>query len=289
MNRPLIVLEDGVEVLGTTGDLDAFNYGGGVFFRTPNRKELYWQFWGEPEVGKNYRVYTAPIPDDMIDHFEITTQDLCMVSELEISTIRSMLRSKKLKDRFELIQMILELVGPSGMAEGEIVAPWQLVAQWGDVFGIDSGKYPELDFEDYIIRKKDENKYETGTVDGLYLGKFKKKKELLAAIADHIEDQAAYDANVFYERKDGDLELILWEREEFIGKSKENRSKMVSGLWKRSVKKYIHKEMYKRDGARRLKEAKDIMRHRRKVASRHSRKDRLERARAVGKAIEELR
>lgn len=67
-------MEENVEVLGTTGDVSALDYGGGVVFRHPDG-HIVWEFWDEAEEGPpspiegdpnfedRYTVYSVHLPD----------------------------------------------------------------------------------------------------------------------------------------------------------------------------------------------------------------------------------
>lgn len=104
MKRPIITLEDGTEVLETTGDVDAFAHGGGVLFREPRRRDLFWTFWSERELGeKNFLVFTAPVPSNVIEFFEPDLSEVALVSGISIRDLRKLGRSKDPSERMQIM------------------------------------------------------------------------------------------------------------------------------------------------------------------------------------------
>ena len=186
MKRPILTLEDGVEVLTTTGDVDAFMHGGGVLFREPRRREIFWTFWEPRKNGdKNFIVFTAPVPDNIIEYFKPDIHELMIISGLKKPDIIRLSRSKNPIERLDIVMLILDCNGPSRIDpnhEPKIVSFFELSKQWGILFGYDHNSTTKIECDDFIIRERD-SYYECGSVDGKYLGKYHSYKEALCAVA----------------------------------------------------------------------------------------------------------
>ena len=235
MQRPIITLEDGTEVLGTTGDVDAFEHGGGVLFRPPSSRDLFWSFWEpRPSGDKCYRVFTAPVPDDVLSHFAPDMSELSLVSGLDSRELKRMSRSHRPKDRLNVVMLIRECSGPSRVDpshEPEVLSPWDLTDRWGPVFAQDTSEVPMVDYEDFIILETPHEDYECGRVDGRYLGRFATYKESLCSIADAMNQWGCPDSNVYHEHAKGKLELVLWDPETFEGKTSPRRRSLPESRW----------------------------------------------------------
>lgn len=290
--RPIITLEDGTEILETTGDVDAFEHGGGVLFRTPRRKDVYWQFWREREMGtKNYAVFTAPVPLNVIDFYQPDINELCEFGEIDRQAVRRLSRSKKPKDRLRIVMAICEVYGPSRVDpdhEPELMTPWDLAHRWGAVFERGVDEIPAIEADDYIVRESKFGDYESGCVDGTYFGRFRTYKEALCAVANHIEKVGSWDSNVMHEHAPGKLELVVWDPNEFMGKLKSRRGKLPVAGWKLAMKKYSDDERMKAAIRKRNSKRKSTMKRRRRQAQRLQQQERIERARAMRKAYEEI-
>lgn len=289
--RPIITLEDGTRVLETTGDLDAFEHGGGVLFQEPKRRETYWQFWGPREPGeKNYEVFTAPVPSNVIEIFEPDIRELCKYSELEIQTVRRMSRSRDPKERLQVVVAMREVYGASSIDpnhEPEVITPWELAERWGSVFGKDLGEVPEIEYDDYIVRETKSGQWECGCVDGTYFGRFDRYKYCLCAIAEHMREIGTMRPNVMHEHERGKLELIVWDPSEFLNKKLPRRGTMPGPRWRAHVRMYANARDRAQGIAKRASRQKSIMKKRKRAKQRIRQNDLIERARAMRKNAEE--
>ena len=292
MKRPIITLEDGTEVLDTTGDVDAFEHGGGVLFRAPDRRGTFWTFWSARELGeKNYRVFTAPIPPDVIEYFDPDLKELALVSGIELREVRKLSRSKNPAERLQLVMAIRDCSGASRVDpahEPELMSVHELSERWGAVFGIDAGDIPMVDYEDFIIRETPFKDYECGSVDGKYLGRHKEYKHALCAIADCMKEWGRDRSNVFHEHEHGKLELVVWERETFVGKIPKRRGKLPEARWRNSMKRYVTSEIRRKGIDKKAEAQRNVTRDRRRAKSRIAQKDRVERARTMRRSMEEI-
>lgn len=288
MKRPIITLEDGVEVLRTTGDINAFEHGGGVLFRAPRRRDIFWTFWSARKLDeKFYRVFTAPVPDDVILFFNPDIDELHSVSKIHKKDLKNMGRSKNPIDRLELVMLIQECCGSSSVdpsREPEILSIYELSDRWGHVFGIDSREVPKLDFEDFILREH-EGGYECGSVDGKYLGIFPEYKNALCAIADCMSILSRGGANVFHEHPDGQLEIVAWDPSTFIGKIPARRGKLSDMRWRNAMRRYVRAEISSKTPPR---SSSNVFRDRRRAKAKLNQIDRLGRAREIRQSLEKV-
>lgn len=289
--RPILTLEDGTRVLDTTGDLDAFEHGGGVLFQEPRRHETYWQFWNAREEGeKNYEVFTAPIPSNVIEVFEPDLLELCKYSELEMQTVRRMSRSKDPKERLQVVIALREVYGASAIDphhEPEIITPWELAERWGNVFGKDLGEIPEVEYDDYLVRETASGHWECGCIDGAYFGRFEKYKHCLCAIAEHMRDIGTMHPNVMHEHARGKLELIVWDPQDFLNKKIPRRGVVPGPRWRAHVRMYANAQERADGIAKRLAREKSIMKKRKRAKQKLRQRDNLERAKALRRSLEE--
>ncbi len=290
--RPILVLEDKTRVLDTTGDLDAFEHGGGVLFQEPKRKEVYWQFWGEREMGeKNYAVFTAPIPSNIIEIYEPDIRELCQYSELEIQTVRRLARSKDPKERLQIVMALREVYGASALDpnhEPEILTPWELAHRWGDVFGKELEGVAEVEYDDYIIRESNDGRYECGCVDGTYFGHYEKYKHCLCVIAQHMQEIGDPRPNVMHEHDRGKVELVLWDPAEFLSKNIVRKKVVAGPRWRAHMRIYVNGQKIADGIAKRAGKTKSIMKKRKQAAQRLRQKDNLERAKAMRRSLESI-
>jgi len=291
MKRPIIRLENGIEVLKTTGDVDALAHGGGVLYREPRFREFYWTFWEERSVGqKNFEVFTAPVPSDVIEYFEPDMRELSTVSGYEIRELRKMGRSKDPIERLRVVQEIRNCNGPSKVDPGrtpESVSPFEMAERWGEVFDVSTKNIPMIEYEDYLVREIREGSYECGCVDGTYLGRYEDFKYALCAVADHMKKTAQSESNLFYEHEFGMIEIVKWEPETFIGKLPRRRGKLPEAGWRNLTKRYLRSESRKQGIDKRLKSQKQVTRQRKRRMAKQSQQARIERARSIGKSREE--
>ncbi len=292
MKRPIITLEDGTEVLDTTGDVDAFEYGGGVLFRAPDRRGIFWSFWSGRDLGeKNYRVFTAPIPLDVIEFFEPDPNELSKISEIHIRDIRKMGRSKNPIERLQVVMAIRDCDGASRVDpahEPEIVSLYELSARWGAVFGLETDKVSMIELEDFIIRETVHKDYECGCVDGTYLGRHTEYKHALCAIADFMKHYGLERSNVFHEHEQGQLELVVWELETFVDKIPKRRAKLPEARWRNAMKRYVTSEILRKGITKQTQGQRNVVKERRRASARIAQKDRVARARAMRRSMEEI-
>jgi hypothetical protein len=285
--RPIITLEDGTQVFKTTGDVDGIEHGGGVLFREPRYREVYWTFWEERPPGqKNFEVFTAPIPSDVIDHFDPDIRELELVSGWRARDLRRMGRSKKPLERFEIVKAIKECNGASSVDPSkspEIISPYEMRNRWGAVFdGV-----PMLEYDDFLVRESKRGDYECGCVDGTYLGRHETFKKSLCAIADHMHKNGMMESNVFLEHDFRVLELVQCEIEGFIGKVTPRRGKLPEAHWRNLMKKYVKSEVRKKGINKRLKSQKQVAKQRQRQATKNSQQRRIERARQFRRSVDE--
>lgn len=292
--KPILTLEDGTQVLETTGDQDAFDYGGGVIYLEPKGRYAYWQFWRarDPDQ-KNYEVWTAPIPRDVLAHFSgVDISELCIVGDMDVKQVRKDSRSRNLRERAALVGVICDALGPSAVdpdGEPDIISPFELKARWGPIFGADLDGVPQVDIEDYIIRDRSPSGFECGCVDGTYLGRYKKYEECLNVIAGHIANaHQDREPNVFHEHEPGALELIEWDRSRAKPAKPPTRCKFPMAPWRHAMRRYAA-ETNKLERARREKQRGDkVLRARQRAASIAEKKRRRDKVRNIRKNIEEM-
>jgi len=292
MKRPIITLEDGTEVLETTGDVDAFAHGGGVLFREPRRRDLFWTFWDEREPGeKNFLIFTAPIPEDVIGFFEPDLNEVVMVTGINIRDLRKMGKSKDPSERLQIMVALRDCYGPSSIdpeGDPEMVSYHELAARWGDVFSRHPGDIPMVDYDDFIVRETKYNDYECGCVDGKYLGRYSEYRFALCAIADFMKENGISGSNVFHEHEFGKLELVAWEPDTFVGKLTKRRAKLPEARWRNLMLKYSTQEIERKGIERRTSSQKNSIKRRQRRASQLANKRKIERARDMRRSSEEI-
>lgn len=291
MKRPVVTLSNGTEVLDTTGDVDALAFGGGVVYREPRFREAYWTFWStRPRGQKNFEVFTAPIPSEILEYFEPDVRELSMASGYTSSEIRKLSRSRNPLERLKIVMAIRDCNGSSRVDRAhtpEEVTPFEMAERWGEVFDISTDGIPMIEYGDYLVRETKTGAYECGSIDGNYLGKFDKFKFALCAVADDMRKNGVTEANLFHEHEFGKLELVRWEPETFIGKLPRRRGKLPEAHWRNLVKRYIRSESRKKRIDSRLKSQKQVIRQRKRRMAKSSRQARIERARSIGKDSKE--
>ena len=292
MKRPIITLEDGTEVLETTGDVDAFAHGGGVLFREPRRRDVFWTFWEERDPGeKNYLVFMAPLPHNVIEFFEPDLKEVAFVTGFEIRDLRRMGRSKNPSERLQVLMALRDCYGPSSIdpsRDPELVPRHELARRWGDVFAAYPEDIPMVDYDDFIVRETSYGDYECGCIDGRYLGRHSKYKHALCAIADFMREKGLEGSNVYHEYEHGDLELVAWEPETFVGKIPKRRAKLPEARWRNSMSKYVTEEIKRKGIESRTKNQRNIIKERKRKAARYSHENKIERARAMRRSSEEI-
>jgi len=291
MKRPIITLEDGTEVLETTGDLDALEYGGGVLFREPRRRDVFWSFWSErPDGQKFFELFTAPVPSDIIEFFKPDLKEIALVSGIELRDIRRLAKSKNPVERLEIVQAIRDCNGPSSVDPSrtpERVSPFEMANRWGAVFDVAPEGVPMIEMDDFLVRETKYGNYECGCVDGNYLGRFDTFKKALCAVADYMHQHGLAESNLYHEHEFGKLELVGWEPETFIGKLPRRRGKLPESPWRNLMKKYINSETRKKGVGKRLKAQKQVVRQRQRRMAKSNQQARIERARDFRRAASE--
>jgi hypothetical protein len=119
-------LEDDVEVLGTTGDVNALDYGGGVIFRHPDG-HVVWEWWdeqdegapsplhGDPNFAGKYTVYSVHVPDpgEVMSWYDwVDYADMGNSMDMTVGEYRELCRSKNPIDRVRVIEDIEGYHGP---------------------------------------------------------------------------------------------------------------------------------------------------------------------------------
>ena len=289
--KPIITLEDKTEVLETTGDVDAFEHGGGVLFREPVHKDCYWQFWREREDGqKNYVVFTAPVPDNVLEFFNADIKELSTYADIQTQTIRRLSRSKDPKERLQVVIAMRDVHGPSAIDPGqdpEVLTPWELNERWGEVFGNIPGEIPPIDHDDYVIREARQGGYECGCVDGTYFGRFSVYKHALCAIAEHMRHTDSH-ANTMFEHEPGKLELVIWDPEDFLDRHHEPLAKRNQVRWRTFVRQFTDDHRRARSMQKRGQKQKSIMKKRARAKQKLEQRDRIAKARAFRKDQQEI-
>ncbi len=293
--RPIITLSDGIEVLDTTGDLDAFEYGGGVVYRTP-QKETYWQFWEPRERGrKNFYVFTAPIPDKVLDFYDFVEPEiLCTVGQIDKRELARISRSKDHKQRAFLVGIIKDAYGPSSIdpnETSEVLTPWELASRWGDVYGVSTDETPQANLEDYIVREHKQvgEAYECGRIEGAYFGRFETYEDALCAVAHAMAKGDGFSCNVFHEHEPGKLELIDWDPQEYLERPlKKHRRAFSNAFWKNAMRHYINDDKIKSRIRARQKSHKDVLRARQRSKAKLNQQKRIERARDFRRSMEDI-
>ena len=271
--KPIFTLEDGTQVLEATGDASAFEYGGGVLYRTG--KSCWWDFWDSPD--KNYFIYRADASRDVLGRYDVDLEELSLASAGEIGTKDLLKLSAHANPRARLRALMLirdsygaSMLDPDGPTE---MTKFELAKRWGFLFGIAKETIAEISLEDYIIRENNE-RWESGRVDGYFLGRFKRYDHALAAVADNMKEVGLF-TNLFHEHSVGDIELVQWDPEEHIGRRPRLRGKMPASQWKVAMRRYAA-------GRRiRKKKPRTITSIRRSEALRVSQKLRIEKARKI--------
>lgn len=272
--KPIFTLEDGTQVLETTGDEDALQYGGGVLYRTPGNAVV-WDFWDAPE--KNFFVYRADVSRNVLERHNVDIQELCLGGAGEVNE-KDLLRLSKSSDpraRLQLLDLIRDCYGaseldPSGPIE---LTKYDLAERWGFLFGVEKESVEEISLEDYMIREY-QNRWECGRVDGEFLGRFRRYEYALAAVADDMKKLDLV-TNLFHEHEPGKIELVQWNWEDHVGRRPILRGKMPTVQWKLAMRRYA---TGRRPGPRRKRLASRI---RRNEAMRVNQRNRIEHARRI--------
>lgn len=291
--KAFVTLDDGTVVLETTGDVNALAHGGGVVYKVPPRGECFWQFWSAREGGqKNYDVYTAYVPDDVLGHYEPDFKELMEVTQESPRELRRLSSSKNAKDRAYLVSLIVGCVGPTTICKDnyEELSPFDMAGRWGCLFGEPVNDVPMVDAEDYMIRERATGQWECGTIDGVYLGRHPNFETCLSHVAHHMQKIQNQDANVFLEHSLSQVERVSWSFTDYLGKMKvSHRKNHATGFWKNAVRPYMEaaqKAARKSEKAASRNDA--ILKDRKRFAQKQRQKGRLEKAREVREKIERM-
>ncbi len=236
--KPIFTLEDGTQVLETTGDADAIQYGGGVLYRSPG-DVVAWDFWEAPE--KNFLVYTADASGDVLGrHGGVDLQELVLCGAGEV-TKKEILRLSKSEDPRERLQLLALIRGGFGASEIDPEGPaevtkFHLVTRWGFLFGMERGEVHEVSEEDYMVREYGD-RWECGRIDGHCLGRYVRYEDALSAVADNMKKVDLF-TNLFHEHSPGKIEFVQWEPEDHIGGGTIVRGKIRTAQWKVAMRQY---------------------------------------------------
>lgn len=283
MRSPIITLGDGTEVLRTTGDVDALEHGGGVLFRPPDRRGFFWSFWEARELGqKNYHVFTAPVPDDVLEYFSPDVNEISKFADIDIRHVKRMGKSRDPRERLEIVIAIRDCCGSSRVDpshEPEILTPFEMADRWGTVFGRNPKKTPILEYEDFIVRETSYHDYECGCLDGRYLGRHTSYKHALCAVADFMKNYGMENSNVFHEHEFMWLELVNWDPSTFVGKIPKRRGKIPETRWRAHVKRYVSSEIFRKGIDKQASKQIEIYKERKKAIAKLNQKKRIDHAR----------
>ena len=238
--RDLIILE-------STGDDDALHEGGGIVFRKDDHE--YWQRW-DPPTTKNYLVWTGKVPRDVLKHYsEVTREDLMAQLELEPDELRSMSRSRNVRDRIHLMRGVRELCGDSTtFPKQEDLTIYELVDRWGPILGWDVATFPRVDGDDYFILPIREH-YAAGQVSGRYLGAYEAFEDALASISDHSIGMGNCSNSFYLEDEDAELERLDFDRNKWASqKTDPIRGVLSSALWRNRMRPWVRES--KKKGAK---------------------------------------
>lgn len=271
--KPIFTFEDGTQVLETTGDAEALDYGGGVLYRAG--KSCYWDFWDSPD--KNYFVYRANASRHILDRYDVDIDEIYLASAGEISKkdLIKLSSHANPRARLQILMLIRESYGASTIDEDgpTEMTKFELACRWGFLFGVEKESIEEISQEDYLVREKS-SMWECGRVDGHFLGRFKKYEHALAAVAEDMKKVGLY-TNLFHEFSIGNVELVQWDPPSFIGRGGVIRGKMPTAQWKIAMRRYITRKKIKK------KRPKTITSIRRNEALRVSQKLRIEKAKRI--------
>ena len=272
--KPIFTLEDGTQVLETTGDADAIQHGGGVLYRSPG-DAVAWDFWDAPE--KNFLVYRADASRNVLERHEaVDLQELVLCGAGEV-TEKEILRLSKSADPRARLQVLALIRGGYGASELDLEGPaemtkFSLVSRWGFLFGMERDEVHEVSQEDYMVRGYGD-RWECGRIDGHCLGRYVRYEDALAAVADNMKKVELF-TNLFHEHSPGKIEFVQWEPEDHIGSGTIVRGKIRTAQWKIAMRQYKPG----RNTRRRKRLATSI---RRGESMRVKQRNRVERARKI--------
>jgi len=280
--RPILTLDNFIEIFGFTGDLDAFLYGGGVIYRDKRRMVYLYSFWDSPDDHeKNYIVYTA-ILNDIDKNYNLDIKELILGSanELNEKDIKSIINGRNFKEKANLIDLISNINGKSFFPSEEL-SPFEMASRWGQAFGVEPSSVPQIEYNDYLIRAhKNGSDWEAGCLNGDYLGRFGKYKDALRSILKHANDIANEKYNVYHEHEKYKIEIISLNKEDFAI-SNELIKYRKNPFWNNIIKIYIDDKMIKRYNENSIKLSQDLIKKRRRFETNIKRQAKIEKARKI--------
>jgi hypothetical protein len=245
MKRPIPLGE--LVILECTGDDDALLEGGGIVFRKDDAE--YWQRWDSPTT-KNYLVWTGKVPRDVLKHYpEVTREELMDQLELTSDELRSMSRSRNVRDRIQLMRGVRELCGDSTtFPKQEDLSTYELVDRWGVILGWDADTFPRVDEDDYFILPI-RGFYAAGQVDGRYLGAYEDFEGALASISDHSIGVGNVSNSFYLEDDDAELERLEFDRHKWAPEKVDRiRGVLSAALWRNRMRPWVREA--KKKGAK---------------------------------------
>jgi len=200
---------EGARVLGLTGAENSLADGGGVFFRLDG--ELYWQWWYAP-LHKRYRVFTAPIPKDVLKKFPVDTESLTGQSEYTEDELFVFSVSEDPHDRVRVMEVISDVYGGRELDdEPEQLTEDDLDDRWSEQMGMDDRRdddelEPEFDQDeyeaddeeeeielpdemgdsDYFLRENEDEQWDVFDGSGEHLSEFEDTQSALLFIAEQM-------------------------------------------------------------------------------------------------------
>ena len=135
-------VEGSVTVLGTTGDVNALEYGGGVVYE--DEYGHHWEWWDEPPdndhpEGHTFHVYRAPIPKDVLKYHnwinESDLEDLAQSADWEDSdAIREWSSSNDVMERQAVLEDIVRYWGAENLDSYPIEMTYEELSQRWPMF-----------------------------------------------------------------------------------------------------------------------------------------------------------
>jgi hypothetical protein len=142
-------MEADVEVLGTTGDVNALDYGGGVVYRHPDG-HINWEWWdeedegaaspiaGDPNFAGKYTVYSATVedPGEVMKWYNwVDYESMGRTMDMTVAEYRKLCRSANPLDRVRLMEDIVGYHGshevdqyPRKFTRAELEERWPMFA-----------------------------------------------------------------------------------------------------------------------------------------------------------------
>jgi hypothetical protein len=262
---------DGYEVIGLTGDDDPFRHGGGVIYASD--RGHFWQFWASPS-GKTFTVYTARVEDHVFRGASTYADppEVAKISGEDVADLKKMSRSLHVKERAQLVQILMDVYGPTAIAfVTEALTQYELVQRWGPAFGYEQGSASRIDDDDYLIVEGD-GYYDCGTVGARYLGRFETYNDALITIAAD-RSKAGSVADLFQEEA-GELVKVEWNPRSWFNQRVSAPSTRGSRAKWRSVTR-----RYRLESRKTLQRKENRKNSRRNYASASRRRDMMARSR----------